>query len=63
MNSKPVYSSDGKHRIAYVANGRWQLQYDTRVSSKEVDHWQPSMRPTTFNEARSALLAVEKKAA
>lgn len=44
-------------RIAYVANGFWQLQKFNREvdKSKDADRWQPRARPTSFENAIAQL--------
>ena len=58
MNCKPVYLKNDPYRIAYVANGQWQLQKSTgHQGTRESDPWHPVMRPTSLAEARTALNA------
>ena len=62
MNCKPVYLKNDPYRIAYVANGQWQLQKtDNSQGTRERDPWQPVMRPTTFAEAKTALNAKDSQ--
>ena len=74
MNCKPVYLKNDPYRIAYMANGRWELQRDTghdgvnaRNATKtepkreHCDRWQPVMRPTSLTEARAALNAKDSQ--
>jgi hypothetical protein len=76
MNCQPIYLKNDPFRIAYVANGNWQLQRDsghdgtnarkatkTEPKREHFDRWQPVMRPMAFKEAQAALNARDSQKA
>lgn len=69
-NCSPVVLKSDPFRIAYVANGMWQLQHDTNhkginavkagktiLAKAHFDRWQPVMRPAPFDIAKAQLAA------
>jgi hypothetical protein len=70
MNNRPIYLKDNTFRIAYVANGQWQLQKfmggkgtnketKGKIPQPHYDPWKMVMRPMSLEEAKAALAAKE----
>lgn len=58
MKCSPQYREErASHRIAYVANGRWQLQayHGDGEPDNYADPWKPVNAPTTYEDARRQL--------
>lgn len=52
MKRTPIYSETRQRRIVSCPNGLWQSQRLTAAAtSNKHDPWEPTHRPTTFNEA------------